>query len=115
MLIFKKEKKKEKKKKALDVNTNSALETRLEFAREYVETPKLKTLDPNPSSLSPLPSDQMLILKKRKKKRRKKKKGVRHKHKLSLKTRLEFAREYVGNPKTENLSRKSFSLVATSI
>ena len=59
----------------LDINTNSALETRLEFAREYVETPKLKTLDPNPSSLSPLPSDQMLILKKRKKKKEEKKKG----------------------------------------
>ena len=114
MLIFKKEKKKKRKKKALDINTNSALETRLEFAREYVETPKLKTLDPNPSSLSPLPSNQMLILKKRKKKEEKKK-GVRHKHKLSLKTRLESAREYVGNPKTENLSRKSFSLVATPI
>ena len=57
MLIFKKEKKKKRKKKALDINTNSALETRLEFAREYVETPKLKTLDPNPSSLSPLPSE----------------------------------------------------------
>ena len=76
MLIFKKENKKKRKKKALDINTNSALETRLEFAREYVETPKLKTLDPNPSSLSPLPSNQMLILKKRKKKKKKKKRAL---------------------------------------
>ena len=48
MLIFKKEKKKEKKKKALDVNTNSALETRLESTREYAETPKIE--NPRPKS-----------------------------------------------------------------
>ena len=63
-----------KKKKGVRHNYKHSWKTRLEFAREY-ETPKLKTLDPNPSSLSPLPSDQMLILKKRKKKKEEKKKG----------------------------------------
>ena len=44
-----------KKKKGVRHNYKLTWKTRLESAREY-KTPKLKTLDPNPSSLSPLPS-----------------------------------------------------------
>ena len=104
MLILRKKKKKRRVRHKHKLN----LKTRLESAREYVGNPKIE--NPRPKSFFfvsiPIWPDTYL---------KKKKKSVRHKHKLSLKTRLESAREYAGNPKTENPRRKSFSLVATPI
>ena len=96
---------KKKKKKSVKHKHKLNFGNTIGVCKRIRKPQKLKTLDPNTSSLSPLPSDRMLILKKEKEK-----KSVRHKHKLSLETRLESAREYVGNPKIENPRHKSFLL-----